>query len=111
FRHDAQGAVDRILSGSVGRELADDVAAADKAGAYDARVDAANVEGVPGRRVHEAQRVEAEARRELLAAAVRQPGHLDHRGTDLEQGAGRKVVTAEIEVHIELITGERPPLT
>src|SRR5262249_38730645 len=59
---------------------------------------------------HHPQRVHAEPGRELLATAVWLRADLEHRRTDLEPRAGLQVLGADVEVDVDLVTGERPPV-
>src|SRR5262249_29175888 len=81
------------------------------AGDHDPRVDAAQVELAARGRVHEPQRVASEALRELGAAGVRFGRDLDDRGAERKPRAGRQVLTAEVEIDVELVAGESPTVT
>ena len=60
--------------------------------------------------VHEAEGFEAEAGGELGAAPVGLVGDLDDGGAEGEAGAGRQVVGAQVEVDVELVAGQGPPV-
>src|SRR5258708_7972699 len=90
-----------------GRALgADRIAPADHAGDDHACVEAPKMELTAERRVDEAQGFEPEALGELAAAGVWLVGHLDHRVAKVESGTERNVRLAQIEVEVQLVTGE-----
>ena len=60
--------------------------------------------------VDEAHGREAEALGELGAAPVRLIGDLHDRLADAQPGARRQLLGAEVEVDVQLVAGERPPL-
>ena len=80
----------------------------DRAGLDDLGVDAAEMEGLADRRVHEAERLDAEALAELGAPGVRLVGYLEDGRADGEPCPGQQVVGAQVEVDVELIAGKRP---
>ena len=59
-------------------------------------------------RVHEADRIRPESPAELRAPGVRRLGHLDHRRAECEARARRKILRPQIEIDIELISGQWP---
>src|SRR6185295_18617251 len=67
-------------------------------------------ERTPFGRADQSECINAEPGRELRAAGVRLPAHLEHRVPDRETGAGREVLGGEIEVDVELVARERPAI-
>src|SRR6266508_3582798 len=91
-------------------ELPDRVSLTDPARLHDPRVHATQAKGSSLARVHEADRGVAEALGELRAAGVQLVGDFDHGGADGEPCPDREVLGAQVEVDVELISRERPPL-
>ena len=89
-------------------ELADAVARMNGAGADDSRVHPAETEVSVGLPIDEPRRGRPESRRELRAPGVWQVGHFEHGRSDLETRAGRQVLVLQVEIDIQLITGEWP---
>ena len=88
-----------------------DIAHANHARLHDFRVDTAQVELAPQRRVDKLHRVDSEPRDELFAAGVRLRRHFDHRGADGEPRPWRQVLDTEVQVDEQLIAGQVPALT
>ena len=65
---------------------------------------------LPASVLTQSERVETEPLRELGAAGVRLVGDLDRCRAEHEPGAGREVVLRQVEVDVQLIAGERPPV-
>ena len=86
------------------------VAGSNGAGLDDLGVDASEVETVVLVAVHEAVGLEAEPTGELRAAGVWLIGDLDHGTADRQLGAGRHVLGRDVEVDVELVTREGPPI-
>src|SRR5438105_3645911 len=91
-------------------KLADRVPDANVARHNDLGVGAAQPQLAADRRVDEPQGVVPESRRELLAAEVRLGGDLDDRGAQLDTRSRWQVGLAQVEVDVELIAGELPPV-
>ena len=88
--------------------LDDRVAAADCTRLDDLGVDPAQPQLFARADVHEPQRHRTEPGRELRAAGVGLVGDLDDGRADRQPRAGGQVLMAEIEVDMQLITGEGP---
>src|SRR5215831_4129045 len=92
------------------RELPDRVSRADNPRLDDAGVDTAQVQRVSLLGVHQPQRVEPKPRHELLTAAVRHARGLQYGRTHCEPGTRGQIVTAQVEVDIDLVAGKSPPI-
>src|SRR5690606_6767480 len=89
-------------------QLAETVAPTDGARLDDAGVNAAEIEGPAGGRVDEFHRVDAEPFDEFAASSVRLRGDLDDGRAGGQPGAGRQIVSAQIQVGVELIPRQSP---
>ena len=92
------------------RDLCHDVTGTNPPGLNDARVDAAQRQRAPARAVDELHGVGAETFDELTAARVRLRGDLDDRRAHRQLRARRQVLSAQIEIDVELVAGERPAI-
>ena len=99
-----------VDAGLGGADDPDAVADAEDAAAQDTRVDAAQSQRTALRRGRQAQRIDAEPRRELRAAGMRRRRHLERRLPEVEHGARGEVVDAEVEIDVDLVAGERHAL-
>lgn len=99
-----------IRPGRLGGELADLVVSPDDAGNDDLGVQATQPQLAANPGIDEPQGVIAEAGGELGAAKVRLAGDLDDGRSQGQAGAGRQVGDAEVEVSVELVTGQLTPV-
>jgi hypothetical protein len=106
-----RNAASRGVASSFGSQLADGVTSSDDASPHNPGVDAAQVKGMTRPGVHEPQRIEPVSRRELFASAVRRAADLEDCRSELDPRPGRHVFGAQIEIEVELVAGEWPPVT
>lgn len=99
-----------VASAGLGRPLADRVPDADRSRGHDLGVHATQAKLAADWRVDERQRLLTEPLGELLAAAVGLVADLDDRRAKREARTGREIGLAQVEVHVQLITRELPPL-
>ena len=91
-------------------QLAYRVSGADRAGGDDPGIQAAQPQLAADPGVDEPQRIGTEPAGELGAAEVRLVRNLDDRRAQGKQGSRRQVGRAQVEIDVELITGQHAPV-